>query len=75
MLLSIGVVVTFAQIFLTKAFQTEKAATVSIFRYLGTVYAMILRWVLFQETIPLMSLFGIFLIIAGVLLSTRFRYT
>ncbi|MCB0406193.1 MAG: DMT family transporter [Bdellovibrionales bacterium] len=75
MLLGVGVVVTFAQICLTKAFQTEKAATVSIFRYLGTVYAMFFGWVLFDEAIPLMSLVGIILIVAGVLLSTRFRYT
>ena len=72
-LIAIGVFVTIAQIFMTKAYQLERASNVSNFNYLGSVYALLIGWVFFDETIPLLGMAGIALIIFGVIMSSRFR--
>ena len=70
-----GVVVTIAQIFMTKAYQLEKAANVSNFTYIGVVLSIIIGWVLFDEGITLLAFTGIGLIIFGVIMATRYKQT
>lgn len=72
-LIAIGLATTVAQIYMTKAYQLEKASNVSNFNYLGSVYAVLIGYFFFGEYIGLLALLGIVLIIVGVLLSSRFR--
>jgi len=70
-LILIGLATTVAQIYMTKAYQLEKAANISNFNYLGTIYALILGYFLFGELISVPALLGIGLIIFGVISCTR----
>lgn len=72
-LIAIGIATTIAQIFMTKAYQLEKAANVSNFNYLGSVYAVLIGYFFFGEFLDILGNAGIVLIISGVLLSSRFR--
>lgn len=73
LLVLIGLATTVAQIFMTKGYQLEKAANISNFNYLGTIYAIIFGYFLFAETIGVFGYAGIFLILFGVIMSSRFR--
>ena len=68
----IGLATTVAQIYMTKAYQIEKAANISNFNYLGIIYALLLGFFLFGELIGAPALLGISLIIIGVASSTKF---
>jgi drug/metabolite transporter (DMT)-like permease len=72
-LVSIGLVTTVAQIFLTRAFQADRAANVSLFNYLGLVYALLIGVAFFGEIPTLLGLVGLALIVVGVVLGTRFN--
>lgn len=74
-LIMTGLVVTIAQIFMTKAYQMEKAANVSNFTYVGVVLSIIVGWVIFDEAITLLAFTGIGLIILGVIMATRYKQT
>jgi len=69
----IGLATTVAQVFMTKAYQVDKAANISNYNYLGTVYAIIIGFFLFGESFGPLAAGGIGLIILGVYLSSRFR--
>jgi len=69
----IGLATTVAQVFMTKAYQVDKAANISNYNYLGTVYAIIIGYFFFDETFGPLAGAGIGLIILGVYLSSRFR--
>ncbi len=68
-LLMIGVCTQMGQVNLTKALQLEKIADVSIFNYLGILYALGFGIVLFGEHYGGFTLWGIGLVIGGVLLN------
>lgn len=70
-LILIGLATTIAQIFMTKAYQLERASNIMIFNYLGTIYAIIIGFVFFEETLTWLATIGIGLIIGGVYLSSR----
>jgi len=72
-LLGIGLATTAAQVYLTKAYHAETASNISIFNYLGTVYAIVIGLLLFNETISPLGYAGFALIIFGVIMSQRFR--
>lgn len=72
-MIGIGLVVTIAQIFMTRAYQLEKAANVSNYNYLGTLYALIIGYFIFGETFGIPAFVGIGLIVFGVLMSSRYR--
>ncbi|MBD3258704.1 EamA family transporter [candidate division GN15 bacterium] len=72
-LIAIGIFVTIAQIFMTKGYQLERASNVSNYNYLGSVYALLIGWFFFAESIPPLGIAGIVLIIFGVIMSSRFR--
>ncbi len=72
-LILIGLVVTVAQIFMTKGYQLERAANVSNFNYLGVVFALGFGFLLFDELVEPLGLAGIVLIIGGVIMSSRYR--
>ncbi len=72
-LILIGLVTTAAQVFMTKAYQAEKAANVSNYNYLQVVLGIVVGLFIFNESISLLSMGGIVLIILGVLMGARYR--
>ena len=69
MLFGIGLVTHFAQYFLTKAYQSDNVAKISIFYYLGIVFALGFGHFLFNEKYTLLSMVGMVVIIIGVILN------
>ncbi len=70
-LVAVGLLTQAAQVHLTRAFHLERAANVSHFTYLGSLYALVLGYLLFGETVPPPALAGMALVVAGVLWATR----
>lgn len=68
-LLLIGLFTQVAQVFMTMALHAEKAAVVTPFKYLGTIYALLLGYFFFDETFTLMSLAGMLLVLLAVLMN------
>lgn len=74
-LLGIGIATQIAQVNMTKAMQLEELGKVSIVRYLTMVYALFIGAIFFKETYNWITLVGMGLVIAGVLLNLRFTRT
>ncbi len=72
-LVIIGICVTVAQVYMTRAYQLEKAANISNFNYLGVVFAIIFGYIIFGELLTPLGVAGIILIVFGVAMSSRFR--
>ena len=68
----IGVFSQLGQMFLTNALQRERIAGVAIINYTGLIYALSIGWILFGEEQGIMSLFGMCLVVAGVLMSVLY---
>lgn len=60
---------TTGQIFMTIAFQSEETSVLAPFKYMELVYAIILGYLIFDETYQLLPLMGIVLIIGGMALN------
>ena len=73
MLLSIGVVTHFGQLFLTKAYQTSEMNKVSNIYYLGIVFAMTYGYFFFDEKFSVEVIIGLFLVVLGVLLNMNYK--
>lgn len=72
-LLVIGVFTQFAQILMTKALHADNTATITPFKYFGSIYAFFIGLFLFDEVISLFGIAGIVLILIGVVGNTIFR--
>jgi len=68
-LISIGLFGFFAQVFMTNAFQLEKASKVSQVKYMEVVYALLIGLFWFGESYSLLSFMGILLIILSMFLN------
>ena len=68
-LILIGIFSQLGQIFLTDALQKEKAASVAIIVYTGLIYGLSIGWLYFGEAQDAASLFGMLLVVVGVILS------
>ncbi len=66
-LLIIGVFTQMAQILLTKALHLGSASTVTPFQYLGAIYAYLIGYFIFNETLSLLVDIGILLTVMGVI--------
>lgn len=71
-LLLIGIFSQLGQMFLTNALQREAVAGVAIVNYTGLVYAVSIGWIIFGEPQTLFSIAGMFLVVAGVLMSVLY---
>lgn len=69
---SLGVITHFAQLFLTKAYQSEKVASVSNLYYLGIVFAICFGYYFFDEKYSWQALLGIGIILLGIVLNLHF---
>ncbi|MBA2349862.1 MAG: EamA family transporter, partial [Solirubrobacterales bacterium] len=65
----VGVFSQLGQVFLTNALQKERVAGVAIINYTGLVYADAIGWYVFGEMQTVTSMFGMLLVVFGVLLS------
>lgn len=68
-LLLIGIFSQLGQIFLTNALSREKAASVAIILYSGLIYGISIGWIFFGEPQTVLSLFGMLLVVVGVIAS------
>jgi drug/metabolite transporter (DMT)-like permease len=68
----VGVFSQIGQMFLTNALQRERVAGVAIVNYTGLVYAILTGWVVFGEPQGIISLAGMALVVAGVLMSVLY---
>lgn len=73
LLLLLGIFTQIGQVFMTKALQLEKANLVTSLKYLGSIYALVYGYFLFDETYDLASLLGIVLVLLGVILNVTFK--
>ncbi|MEJ7701648.1 MAG: DMT family transporter [Pyrinomonadaceae bacterium] len=65
-LIIIGATSQLGQIFLTNAFQKERAASVAIVSYTGLIYGLLIGWFVFGEVQTTESLLGMLLVVGGV---------
>jgi drug/metabolite transporter (DMT)-like permease len=68
-LLFMGLFTQVAQILMTKGIQSGIANKMISLKYIGTIYALGIGYLLFGESYGLMSLIGIVMVIAGVVLN------
>ncbi|MNV62737.1 hypothetical protein D3C71_1552960 [compost metagenome] len=58
---------------MTRAFLATNTAIVAPFQYIGAIYALFSGWFIFDEKLELASLFGVCMVVSGVILGTVFR--
>jgi drug/metabolite transporter (DMT)-like permease len=68
-ILIIGVFTQIAQVALTKAYSYADANSVAPFQYLGSIYALLLGYLIFEERLSIFAIAGIILILVGVVLN------
>lgn len=68
-LLIIGIFTQIAQVLLTKALHEGDTATITPFQYLGSIYAFVIGYLIFNEQISWIVFLGIFFILFGVVLN------
>lgn len=73
LLLTIGIFTQFAQILMTKAFHLGKASVIAPVQYLGAIYAYMIGFFMFNETLSWIIDAGIILIIFGVFANAVLR--
>ena len=66
-LLLTGIFTQMAQYFMTKAYQLEKASTVSSWQYMGLIFSLSIGYFIFNESYPWLALLGMLLMVTGVL--------
>lgn len=72
-LLIIGVFTQIAQIAMTKAFQIGEANTIAPFQFVGSIYALLVGYFIFDEQLSFAILVGLILILVGVISNIIFK--
>lgn len=72
-LIMLGIITQIAQIYMTKGIQSDTAGNIMTYKYVGVLFAFSYGYFIFGETYSFMSLFGIFLLLSGVLLNAWFK--
>jgi drug/metabolite transporter (DMT)-like permease len=74
LLIGIGLMTQFAQLYMTKSYQLSEVNTVAPLKYIGVLFA--LTWdILLFDIIPNVQMYvGILLVIGGVVLNLRFKH-
>jgi len=73
-LILLGIITQIAQIYMTKGIQSDRAGNIMTYKYIGVLFAFVYGYLFFGETYSFMSIFGIFLLLSGVLLNIVFKY-
>ena len=72
-IIALGIVTQVAQVFMTKGIQSDSAGNIMTYKYVGLVFAFIYGYFIFKETYSFLSVFGIFLLLSGVILNAVFK--
>lgn len=67
-ILLLGSLTQVAQITLTKALQTDKAANAAVLKYLGVIHAFLIGWFYFGEELVIESVIGVLVVLLGIVL-------
>jgi drug/metabolite transporter (DMT)-like permease len=71
LILILGFFTQVAQVSMTQALHSDKAANVAVFKYLGVVHAFVIGWFVFGEPISLVTILGIAIIVTGIILFSK----
>ena len=72
-LLAMGIFTQIAQVYMTKAWQTESANKVASLKYVGIIFALFFDLTLFNIVPPWTTMAGISLVLLGVILNVKFK--
>ena len=72
-IIALGIATQVAQVFMTKGIQSDSAGNIMTYKYVGVVFAFIYGYFIFKETYSFLSVFGIFLLLSGVILNAAFK--
>ncbi|MBJ6120154.1 DMT family transporter [Pontibacter sp. BT310] len=72
-LLLVGVFTQLAQYYMTMSYQTEELSKVAHLNYIGIFYALLLGFIMFDETFTIGSYVGMALVLVGVILNIRYK--
>jgi drug/metabolite transporter (DMT)-like permease len=72
-LLLLGVLTQLAQVFMTKGIQGDLAGNTMSYKYVGVLFALVYGYLFFGETYSVFSVFGILLLLLGVVLNMIYK--
>jgi drug/metabolite transporter (DMT)-like permease len=72
-LLLVGVFTQLAQYYMTMSYQAEELSKVAHLNYIGIFYALLLGFIMFDETFTIGSYVGMALVLVGVILNIRYK--
>ena len=67
LLIFIGFMTQIAQLTMTKALHSEKSAVIMPIKYIGAIWAIIIGYTVFDESLNFLTCIGIFLVLLGVI--------
>ncbi len=73
LLLLMGLLSQVAQVFMARALHADQASKITPLKYIGSVFAVIIGYTVFDESLHWLSLVGILLVIAGVIFNSRVK--
>ena len=73
LLLIIGIFTQIAQMLLTKALHQDSASLITPFQYLGSIYALLMGYFIFDERLNFLIIIGVGLILMGVVANTLIK--
>jgi drug/metabolite transporter (DMT)-like permease len=73
LLLVIGILTQIAQVLLTKALHQESSSLITPFQYLGSIYALLMGYFIFDERLNFLIVIGVAFVLLGVIGNTITR--
>ena len=71
LLIVMALLTVVAQILMTKAYQSGAMSQISIFKYVGVLFAIAFGYFIFDESLSVMALVGMAVIVIALVLNTR----
>ncbi|MBC8045204.1 MAG: DMT family transporter [Fimbriimonadaceae bacterium] len=68
-LIAVGVITQFAQFYMTRAYQMEKASSIANYTYIGILFALLFGYFLFNERFDMLAITGMIIVVAGIILN------
>jgi drug/metabolite transporter (DMT)-like permease len=72
-LLLVGITTQLGQYFMTRSYETEEIAKVSILNYTGIIYSLAFGFFIFGESYNFLTYIGMFLVLVGVILNLWYK--
>lgn len=72
-LLLVGITTQLGQYFMTRSYETEEIAKVSILNYTGIIYSLAFGFFIFGESYNFLTYIGMFLVLIGVIFNLWYR--